>query len=65
LIEREIAWCGRLVPVCICSEIEMGLAGHDDMCAGVPRRYGQPVRRIQARLRRHERPRPDARVCGS
>ena len=65
LIEREIARCGRMVPVPICSEIEMGFAGHDDMRAVMHRCYGEPVRRIQARLRRDERPRANARVCGS
>jgi hypothetical protein len=56
LIEREIAWCGRLVAVRICGEIEMGFAGHDDMRPSMHRRYGEPVRRIETGLRRDERP---------
>jgi hypothetical protein len=63
LIERQIAWCGRLVSVRICSEIEMGFAGHDYVRPGMHRRYGEPVRRIQTRLRSDQRPGAKARVC--
>jgi hypothetical protein len=65
LIEREIAWRGRFVPVPICSEIEMGFAGHDYMHPVMQRCYGEPVRRIQTGLRRDERPGAKARVCHS
>jgi hypothetical protein len=53
------------VAVRICSEIEMGFAGHDHVCPGMHRRYGEPVRRIETGLRRDERPRANARVYGS
>ena len=33
LIERRIAWYGRVVSVRLRGEIEVGLAGHDDMHA--------------------------------
>jgi hypothetical protein len=50
-------------------EIEMGLAGHDDMHVVVQMRNGEPVRRIQAGLRRDEcpgaEPGPKAGVCHS
>jgi hypothetical protein len=65
LIEREIAWCGRLVSVPICSEIEMGFAGHNYMHPVMQRCYGEAVRRVQTRLRRDERPGAKARVCHS
>jgi hypothetical protein len=65
LIECEIAWCGRIVSVPICCEIEMGFAGHDYMHPVMQRCYGEPVRRIQTRPRRDERPPAKARVCHS
>ena len=65
LIKRKIAWCGRLLAVRICSEIEMGFAGHDHMRPGMHGRYGEAIRRIQTGLRGDERPGANARICGS
>jgi hypothetical protein len=66
LIEAEIARRGRIVPVPIRSEIEMGLARHDYMhSAALNVCNGEPIRRIQARLRRDERPDASARVWRS
>ena len=44
------------------SEIEVGFAGHDNMHAVMLSRKREPVRRLQAGLRRDERPGSDAGV---
>ena len=62
LIETEIARRGRFVSVAIRSEIDMGFAGHDHVQPVIRMCNGKPVRRIQARVRRDERPEANARV---
>ena len=65
LIEPQIARRRRGVSVLIRSDIEMGLAGHDDVQRVMQGGNGEPVGRIQAGLRREQRPGADARVCSS
>jgi hypothetical protein len=65
LIERRIAWNGRFMSVRLRSEIEVSLAGHDDVHCVMESRNGEFVGRIQVRLRRDEGPGANTGVGGS
>ena len=62
LIKPKIARRWRWVPTLIRGEIEMRLTGHDNVHPIMLRGYRKPVRRIEVRFRRDQRPGADARV---
>ena len=65
LIERRIAWYGRFVSVPFRCKVQMRLSGHDDTHSIMEYGDGEVIGRIEAGLRKDQRPGAYAGVCGS
>lgn len=62
MIECQITWGGRFLPIRVRNEIDVGFAGHHDMFGAMDGRQRESVWRVEAGLRRHQSPGADAWV---